>query len=303
MKFKYILPLFFLLLISRSSFACDACGCSNSGSYFGLMPQSNKSLLGIRYSQLNFTTHPESHVLRTQETFNVTEIYARFFPVKRVQVMAFLPYRFARQVTTSETKKQNGISDATILMNYNVINTFMDTETASDFTHTLLIGGGIKLPTGKFRYDENLLTEVANANFQSGTGSTDFILNAFYTVNKGQWGLSMNVSRKFNTANSEDYRFGNQLYGTVDLYRSFELGKISVTPNVGLYGEKSELGTRDGKKVLETGGTMLNGTIGVTLFANRWTLGISAQKPVAQDLSAGFVKAHSRGLIQAGWLF
>jgi hypothetical protein len=302
MKLKYIF-FYFLLLISNASFACDACGCSNSGSYFGLMPQSNKSLLGVRYSHLNFTTHPESHVLRTHETFNVTEIYARFFPVKRVQVMAFLPYRYARQVTTSETKKQNGLSDATILMNYNVINTFMDKESNSNFTHTFLVGGGVKLPTGKFRYDENLITEVANANFQSGTGSTDFILNAFYTVNKGQWGLSMNVSRKFNTTNSENYRFGNQLYGTVDLYRSFELGKFSVTPNVGLYGEKSELGTKDGKKILETGGTLLNGTIGVTFFANRWTLGISAQKPLAQDLSAGFVQARSRGLIQIGWLF
>ncbi|GLU55365.1 hypothetical protein [Dyadobacter frigoris] len=302
MKTRYI-ALYFLLLWSPTTFACDACGCSNSGAYFGLMPQSNKSLLGIRYNRMNFVTHPDSHVLRTEETFNVTEVYARFFPIKRVQVMAFLPYRFAQQVTTSDTKKQNGLSDVTVLVNYNVINTLMDKEKSSDFNHTLMIGGGIKLPTGRFRYDENNVTDVANANFQSGTGTTDFILNAFYTINKDQWGLAMNVSRKFNTTNSDHYRFGNQLYGTADLYRSFKVGSYSLTPNVGVYAEKSELGVRDGKKVLETGGTLLNGTVGLTLFANRWTLGVSGQKPLSQNLSTGFVQARSRALIQVGFLF
>lgn len=302
MKIKYLL-LYALLILSPATFACDACGCSNSGSYFGLMPQSNKSLIGVRYQRLNFVTHPDSHVLRTEETFNVTEVYGRFFPVKRVQVMAFIPYRFAQQVTTSETKKQNGVGDATVLVNYNLLNTLMDKESASDFNHTLMLGGGVKVPTGRFKYDENNLAEVANANFQSGSGTTDFILNAFYTVNKGQWGLAMNVSRKFNTTNQEHYRFGNQLYGTVDLYRSFKIGNLSLTPNLGVYGEKSELGTKEGKKVLETGGTLLSGTAGITLFANRWTLGVSAQKPLAQNLSTGFVQARSRGMIQIGWLF
>ena len=70
-----------------------------------------------------------------------------------------------------------------------------------------MVGGGIKLPKGRFRYDENNVTDVANASFQSGTGTTDFVLNAFYTINKDQWGLAMNVSRKFNTTNSDHYRF------------------------------------------------------------------------------------------------
>ena len=302
MKLKHILSIL-LLLTGTASLACDACGCANSGSYFGLMPQSNKSIIGMRYQQLNFVAHPESHVLRTEETFHVSELYGRFFPIRRVQVMAFLPYRFSQQVTTSETKKQNGFGDATILANYNVINTFMDMEKSTTFSHTLLLGGGIKLPTGKFKYEEGNVADVANPNFQSGTGTTDFILNAFYTVNRDQWGLTMNVSRKFNTTNADNYQFGNQLYGTLDLFRSFEIQKITLTPNAGLYAEKSKLGRRDGKEILETGGTMLNGTVGLTVFTKRWTIGVSAQKPLAQNLSAGFVEAKSRGMIQLGWIF
>ena len=175
MKIRYIF-LFITLLTTQAVSACDICGCANSRAYFGLLPQSNKSLIGVRYQRLNFVTHPDSKVLRTEENFNVAELYARFFPIKRVQVMAFLPYRTDQQVTSADVKKQNGFGDATILANYNILNTLMDKENSGTFTHTLLIGGGVKIPTGKFKFDENNPLQVANANFQLGTGSTDFIL-------------------------------------------------------------------------------------------------------------------------------
>lgn len=292
-----------LLLAPVISQACDICGCANSGSYFGLMPQSNKSVVGIRYNYLNFKTHPTSPVLRTEEKFNVTELYARFFPIKRVQIMAFLPYRMDQQITTSGTKKQNGFGDMTILANYNILNTLMDRENSSKITHTLMVGGGIKLPTGRFKYDENDVLQVANANFQPGTGSTDFILNAFYTVNLDQWGLGFNVSRKFNMTNAQEYHFGNQLYGTMDLYRSFKVGKMTLTPTVGLYAEQSARGTKNDMVLDETGGRQLNGTLGLNLFSNRWTLGINGQKPLAQRSNSGHVVAKERILVQVGVLF
>lgn len=303
MKLRYI----FLILLGAISFpgqACDVCGCANSGSYFGLMPQSHKSLIGVRYQNINFLTHQDSEVLKTKEQFNVTELYARFYPIKRVQVMAFVPYRFDQQVTSADTKKQTGLGDITVLVNYNILNTFMDREAPSSFSHTLLIGGGIKLPTGKFKYDENNVLQVANPSFQLGTGSTDFILNAFYSINKDAWGLATNVSRKFNTINSENYKFGDQLYGTIDLYRSFKLSEnISLTPSVGVYGEYSEHGQRDKVMLPETGGKQLNGSVGLTLFTNRWTLGVNGQKPIAQKSASGHVIAQERVLVQFGFLF
>lgn len=303
MKIRYITSLFFFILTTAQSQACDICGCANSGAYFGLLPQSHKSVIGLRYQRLHFVTHGGSKVLRTEEHFNVGEVYTRFFPVKRVQVMAFVPYRIDKQVTSADVKKQNGLGDMTVLANYNLFNTFMDGENARTFNHTLLIGGGVKLPTGNFKFDENNALEVANANFQLGTGSTDFILSAFYTINKDQWGLSTNISRKFNTKNSQDYRFGNQFYGTVDLYRSFEVGKLSITPSVGVYGEHAAHGVQKGEVLDITGGKLLNATAGVTFFTNKWTLGITGQKPVAQKSASGHVIAKERVLVQLGFLF
>ncbi len=283
--------------------ACDICGCANSGAYFGLLPQSHKSLAGVRYQHMRFVTHGDSKVLRTEEHFNIGELYTRFFPVKRVQVMTFVPFRADKQVTSADVKRQSGLGDITVLANYNLFNTFMDSENVRTFNHTLLIGGGVKLPTGKFRFDESNALQVANANFQLGTGSTDFILNAFYTITKDQWGLAANISRKFNTTNSDGYRFGNQIYGTIDLYRSIQLGKLAITPLVGIYGEHAGHGIQNGEALGVTGGDLVNATAGLTLFSEKWTMGITGQKPIAQQSASGHVVAKGRLLVQLAFLF
>ncbi len=300
---KIFIPFLLLTLVSPAGFACDVCGCANSGSYFGLMPQSHKSIIGVRYNYLYFDTHPESKILATKETFNVAELYGRFFPFKRVQVMAFVPYRFDEQVTSAVTKRNSGPGDITALANYSVFNGLMDGESSSAFTHSFLAGGGIKLPTGRFRYNENDPLQVANANFQLGTGSLDFILNAFYTLNWKKWGLSANVSRKFNTKNAEGYRFGNQLYGTADLFHTFSLGKLSLMPSIGLYGEYSGHGRQNDLVLDITGGTIVNGSAGLNLFAEKWMLGITAQKPIHQKSASGHVFLRDRFQVQLGFLF
>lgn len=290
-------------LAGSNATACDVCGCANSGSYFGLMPQSHKSIVGVRYNYLNFDTHPDSRILATKETFNVAELYGRFFPVKRVQVMAFVPYRFDRQVTSAITKTNSGLGDITALASYNVFNTLMDGTSSSALNHSLMLGGGIKLPTGKFRFDENNPLDVANANFQLGTGSTDLIVNAFYSLNWDKWGLSANISRKFNTTNAEGYRFGDQVYGTLDLFRSFEIGKLSLVPSVGVYAEQMDKGKQHGALLDITGGTIVNGSVGVNLFAEKWMLGVNAQRPVHQVSGSGHVFLNDRVQVQLGFLF
>ena len=300
---KKILILFLILRASAPAWSCDACGCANSGSYFGLMPQSHKSMLGVRYSLLNFETHPGSEYFHTKETFQVTELYARFYPAKRVQAMVFLPYRSDRQITPAETKQQRGLGDATLLLNYNLLNTFMDSDKNRRLNHSLQLGGGVKVPTGRFHYDENNPLAVANANFQPGTGSTDFIVNAFYTLTAGKWGAVLALSQKLNTTNERGYRFGNQTYGSVDAFHTFNKGNVSIMPHLGLYAEHSAFGTQNGRIVHESGGDLLNGTAGVSIFANRWAAGVSVQKPLAQNLSSGEVISKARGMVQVAWLF
>jgi len=129
------------------------------------------------------------------------------------------------------------------------------------------------------------------------------ISGEFITWRQGQWGVGANVSRKFNTTNSEGYRFGNQLYGTLDLYRSVVLGKLTVTPAVGIYAEYAGYGIQNGKALETTGGRLANATAGITLFSDRWTVGITGQKPITQRSASGHVVAKERLLVQLGFLF
>ncbi len=179
----------------------------------------------------------------------------------------------------------------------------MDSEKNRRVNHSLQIGGGVKVPTGRFHYEENNPSAVANANFQPGTGSADFILNAFYTLTVKEWGATLALSQKLNTNNERGYCFGNQTYGSVDAFRTFTKGNVSIMPHLGLYAEHSPFGTQDERTVHESGGDLLNGTAGVSIFANRWTAGLSVQQPLAQNLSDGEVVSKARGLVQAAWLF
>lgn len=173
------------------------------------MPQSHKSIVGVRYNYLHFETHPESRVLATKETLNVAEIYGRFFPVKRVQVMAFVPYRFDEQATSAITKKNSGLGD----------------------------------------------------------------------------------------------RFGDQTYGTAELFRTFEIGKLSLMPSAGIYAEHSEHGRQNGAVLDITGGTIINGTFGLNLFAEKWMLGINGQALIHQKSASGHVFLRDRFQVQLGFLF
>lgn len=306
MKKSYKILLFTALAsmgLGLTGYACDICGCANSGSYYGIMPQSHKSMVGIRYNYMHFHTHPENTILATKETFHVAEIYGRFFPIRRVQVMAFVPYRFDEQVTSAITKKNSGLGDVTVLANYNLFNSLMDGTGSPDRVHSVMIGGGVKAPTGKFRYDENDPLQVANANFQLGTGSIDFILNAFYSLQWNKWGLSSNISRKFNTTNSEDYRFGNQLFGSVDFFRTFKLGNLSFMPSLGIYAEHAEHGKQRGQILDITGGTLINGAAGLNFFGEKWTFGVVAQTPLHQKSASGHVFLKDRAIAQLAFLF
>ena len=111
-----------------------------------------------------------------------------------------------------QRKSLKGLGDIVISANYNLINTYDSAD--HFFKHNLLIGGGLKLPTGEFRAIENGLT--VNQNFQLGTGSLDFLFNFIYTVRRKNLGLNTELSYSRNTTNKDEYKFGNAMRAGTD---------------------------------------------------------------------------------------
>ena len=284
--------------------ACETCGCSNSSLFFGVMPQSHLIFAGIRYRGVSYLSHAESAVLRTKEHYQSAELWGRFYPFKRVQVMAFVPYHINEQQTRILTKTLRGVGDISVLAHYALLNTFMDDSKTLHLNHTLQVGGGVKLPTGQYRYDAYDLTQVANPNFQLGSGSLDWVTNVLYTMRADNWGGSADLTAKLNTHNAEGYRFGHRLVGSATVFRTFDKGgSAALMPYTGLFVEGYARDNVRGIADLKTGGWALLGTVGVEFTYKKLAVGTLVQVPLAHYLNRGELTPQNRLQIQTSYLF
>lgn len=293
---KHLWLTLLVMLTSLPGLACDLCGCSNSGSFFGILPQAHRRFLGVRYRYSTYDSHLNSVNLRTRETFQTAEFWGRFYPARRLQVLAFVPYQFSHQtlVKSGQTLPLQGLGDVSAMAQYNLLNTFMDDSAAHQVNHNLLVGGGVKLPTGRYRYDESDLSQVANPNFQLGTGSLDWLLNAIYTVRYGRWGANVDAAYRITSTNAQGYRFGNRLNGSASVFYVAERGNWSVMPNAGVFVEQYAHDRRDGVVNKQTGGYVAYLGGGVEAYGRRLSAGFSYRQPMAQYLSAGELQARAQ---------
>lgn len=285
---KKLVVLFAMLtIVSVASYGCDVCGCSLGGGYYGILPQFNKNFLGIRWSQAKFYAHMnhDSEYLGSEhsnDTYSKLELWGRYYVSKRFQMFAFIPYAFNTMNGTEQKLSVNGLGDITIMGNYLLLNT--GEKKGAVFKHTLMAGGGVKVPTGKYNLEDN--GTIVNRNFQLGTGSVDFVVSGVYTLRYGKTGLNTEGGYKMNTRNSHDYRFGNQFHVSSQLFYWQNIGAIRLLPNAGLYYEKAAK-HKDGEIIQNnTGGSALLATAGLETYIKRVGIGFSYQHPLAQQYNS-----------------
>ncbi len=303
---KLILLLILFTNISLSE-ACDICGCGVGGYYLGIMPQFHSNFIGLRYRAFSFDSHlGHSHegLFSSKEYFQSTELWARYYPTQRLQILAFVPYHFNRQETDNKNLYISGLGDISILTSYQLIAPKADTVKRL-FRHNLWVGTGIKTNTGRYNYNENDATQVANPNFQLGTGSWDLLLNMTYTLRYKKIGLNIDANYKINTANEHKYRFGNRVSGTLaGFFVQRITRKFAVMPNVGIYAESSAVDHRNKFEVEHTGGSLMALSVGIeTYFLGKYSLGLNFQSPITQNLADKQIKANNRALVHLTWMF
>lgn len=286
MKKIFILLVITLSFISQA-FACDVCGCSLGGGYYGILPQFNKNFIGLRWSQARFHAYMnhDSQYLDEEyshDTYRKLELWGRYYINKHFQVYGFVPYAVNTMNGTEQTVKINGLGDITVLANYLLINTG-ESKTAR-FKHTLLTGAGVKLPTGTYDAEDNGL--IINRNFQLGTGSTDFIISAMYSLRYQKVGLNSETGYKINTRNSQDYLFGNQFHASTQFFVWQNVKAFKFLPNVGLYYEQAAK-HQDGQVIQpNTGGSALLATAGMETYFKSFSLGFTYNRPIEQSYNS-----------------
>ena len=194
--------------------ACDACGSAVGSGQWGLMPQTRRFALSLRYGQQAFHTR---HSMLYAENFSreqirLTELSLRFALSPRWQLMASLPmlrtaqnYAFAGQET-----RIWGLGDGAMIANFTAFNTAADTSRTSSYSQQLGFYAGIKTPTGS-TWSRQSNSPSLNPNLQTGTGSWDFLFGAMHTQRFNErWGAYAEASARLNTVGRDDFRFGNR---------------------------------------------------------------------------------------------
>ncbi len=298
---KKITVILLLLLTFNPSFACDLCGC-NSGNYFiGPLPQFNTLFVSLRYSFQRYnTTLLGDNSQFSNDLYQSTELMLGTRIKNKWQLLAFIPYNKSKLESDDGIKESKGLGDITLNGNYNIMNKIALNKDTNTVDQQLWIGAGIKLPTGKFNVDENEI--VSSTNSQPGSGSFDFLLNALYTLQIKSWGLNLNVNYKINQS-ADNFKFGNTFTPTAYIYRSFQIGMLSINPNVGLLYEMISSNKFNNEKVADTGGYSLFSSAGMELKLNRLAIGGNFLFPMLSNLSSGQTVAKGRGICHISFMF
>ena len=286
---KRILYIFLLIIITTNSVkACDICGCGGGNTYLGLLPDFKTKFIGIRYSHMYYKTvmagMPDQF---SNNYYNTTEIWGGVNLGKRWKLLAFVPYKFNKQVGDDDTTYQSGIGDITILANYKLWNK-LTIKGNKGISQQLWIGGGIKIPAGKFNANvKDPATTVADINSQLGTGTVDFLLNLMYNLKMDSWGINTTLNYKANT-DKEGYKYGNKFTAnSIGYYRIACNNGIYVSPNIGLMYENTAANTLSGTTIASTGGYLTTGSVGVELTIRKIAFGINGGFPISQNYADG----------------
>jgi hypothetical protein len=306
---KILVLLVFLFPISYELKACDICGCGVGSYYIGLLPDFKKRFVGIRYQYKTLRSHlgPGGTIsyLTTDETYQTAEIWGGWNIGKRFRVIGFVPINFSSRENQGVTMSKSGIGDIAVVGYYQLLDKQSVILDDKLLVQSLWIGAGVKGPTGQYEPSERKENEDTPNNFQLGTASTDFTLNAMYDLRLMDAGINANVSYKINTNNKYDYRYGNKFTANLLAYYKFRVAeKITVSPNTGVLLETAEKDTEDGKyKIDVSGGHSLLGTVGLEATFGVISAGANFQPVISQELAAMKVKAGNRAMVHVSYLF
>jgi hypothetical protein len=270
---------------------CDACGCSASGGSMGFSSMLNNNFIGLRYFNQSYSSRDGifANSPWIDENFNTVQIWTKIPITGKIQISVLVPYHFHNRERSTGTENIQGLGDVSVMAMYSVYQTHKDSTV---FTHKFQLGGGVKIPTGKFEEANN--TGSVNQSFQVGTGSWDYLLVSEYVIKKKNLGLSTMLNYTFKTENQKHYQFGNQFnYGST-LFYLFDLPAVKLVPQLGLAGEVYATNKQYGEKLPDTSGDILFSKFGIEAGKGDFSIGVNAMLPITQNLSNSKIEANYR---------
>jgi hypothetical protein len=278
---KKLLLIFIGLTLMAEAGIAQCCSPGNpvSGSaYVGILPP--KTLRTITYYRHSFsdTYYEGSKVSDYQGTHSGYDFFGEVLSygiIKKLTVEAELGYYIYKYQESDVLGKLKtyGFSNATVSLKYAVLKTKKDME--------LTLGAGAKVPVSRkvFSNDYGPYPQ----DIQPSTGAFGFVAQLFFYkgFKEKKWRVVLLNRFEINGYNSEDYRFGNALFSSVFLGRSFAKNWAATLQFRNEYRWEDWQGDT---RYLATGGDILfiSPQLSYT-FKPRLTLSVTADFPVFRD--------------------
>lgn len=295
---KYII--LFLFFSPIAVYACDICGSGVGTNYIGILPDFHKHIMGLRLRQNGLRTHISpgggTSYLTTDERYKTIDYWMGLKLSHKITAIFTLPYSFNSKSNSSGTFSKNGLGDISTQAYYSLLNKAKFNNGRKQ-VQSLLIGAGLKIPTGQYAIPSDNTTQDLNL-FQSGTGSIDFTTGFMYNLQGHNKGLNVNMQYKWNTHNKYNYKYGNKISSSIQFFLKKMLGeKIALMPNAGFQYEQSAKDIDTGHDVYFSGGSIILGTLGCEVILNRLTVGANWQAPCKQFIAQDMARAKSRAML------
>jgi len=280
----------------QTASACDVCGCSVGGSYFGILPQFQQNFIGLRYQHRSFnsehlTLFPGETPLKSKEIFHTTELWGRYVPHPKVHLFAFVPFNYFTKNEEGTRSTISGIGDVSLMVHYIVFNTGNDVE--KRWKHALQIGTGVKFPTGKSNHIQ-ASTGLLLPSLQAGTGAFDIPFSTIYTIRKNKWGMNAEATYRLNLPNKRDYKFGDRITTSVRTFYWYGNKNFTILPHLSVGYEHGFRDTDRGAEAEYTGSQSVLGGAGFDLYYKRFILNVNTQIPLYQHIAQGQITGNPR---------
>lgn len=295
------------MCFTQKANACDICGCGVGSNYIGILPEFSKHIFGMRYRYNSLLSHVgvggATTYLTSTEKYRTTEIWSGWNIGKKGRLMLTVPYAFNERENAGIANTKKGWGDVTVTGFYQLLDKKQTAFSNKLLVQSLWLGGGIKLPSGKYTPSDKATASQNTNLFQLGTASTDFTLNAMYDARLQDAGINISASYKMNTANRYHYNYGNKLGLTSQLYYKFRVLKhYTIAPNGGVMYEQSKKDIDNKITVDISGGNLLSGTAGMEISGKKISAGFNWQTPLSQNLAKGAVKANNRAMVHVAFI-
>lgn len=268
--------------------ACDVCGCMplSLGNLWAGMQ--NRHMFTLEGRHVGFRAHDGQ--TGADDFLYQLNLSGRLALGKRLRLNLSAPLSYLTRTTTSEELTRfGGLGDASLMAEYNFLNSKPDSM--GDIHHRFWLGAGIKAPTGNFQ--SNKVSFSLPPNFQLGTGSWDGLFSLNYMGNKNKWSWAASAMARLGTENKLAYRLPNLFQGQVLVQYQIPKAQSTWMPEAGLYTEKVGNTAFLGYTIGE-GGSGTYTSLGCNYLKASWAVGAQVQVPVIHNYSEGAVRPTPR---------